>query len=729
MAEIVRLLRWRAEWDGADLTDGATKAAAAGERLKKTIEEVGTSAPAALKKVGTAASDAGTSFEGLGIEVNQVEGFLKNLERGTGSTTTLTRNAQQLEAAFNVLVQSAERAGQTIPQAFSDRVAQAIGNAKTQAEAMNSELEKVGLLPTKFDKVVTILEKTADSTKKAWTEFEKLGEEGERAASALRAMEAANNSPRELQRNAALAKLEMDELRASIDRMKASGQTIGPEVGQSLDRAEQKIAQANVRAAQLRDTMGDLKTRGDLAAKGFEAAAGAAGSLDGMLGQLKDTGSKTQQSMADIGFAVLATKTAFETGYTSGQKFVELMKELGITIPNVSSEMAELLVTLSGFAEGGERAKNATAALLDAVVAYLTGQRGVISALRELDQPENAALDRAREYTALREKQAAAERALRSAFAASGVSWKSGYQELEQLNLALADSELRLSRAGVSQKQYDTELKANGETYLKLRERAEYWGISLDKVAPRTSAAAQAAAELKEKQDALAGAIPAATAALSAQEEQMKMGEEAIKAAADAYQYWIDRQNQFITESGRVEEGMRKWRDATQGPNSPFGALSGDFTQIDQAVEGMLAAGGSLNRLQVGFSEIALSWQRSTEEMNRGLESVLSTLGRLDEKMISTLDTFEQFRSTMATAVDSFEKGTTSAAGLQAILNMLATQLTQNFGAAAGEAGAEIRKLIAAIQALIATGNMGPGGSLDPTLWGGLEREFGKGRK
>lgn len=43
--EIVRLLRWRAEWDGADLTDGATKAAAAGERLKKTIEDVGTSAP------------------------------------------------------------------------------------------------------------------------------------------------------------------------------------------------------------------------------------------------------------------------------------------------------------------------------------------------------------------------------------------------------------------------------------------------------------------------------------------------------------------------------------------------------------------------------------------------------------------------------------------------------------------------------------------------------------
>ena len=60
MAEIVRLLKWRAEWDGADLISGAEKAAAAGERLKKAIQEVGDVGAPALKKTSAAAKETCT---------------------------------------------------------------------------------------------------------------------------------------------------------------------------------------------------------------------------------------------------------------------------------------------------------------------------------------------------------------------------------------------------------------------------------------------------------------------------------------------------------------------------------------------------------------------------------------------------------------------------------------------------------------------------------------------
>lgn len=503
MAEIVRLLRWRAEWDGAGLVDGASKAAAAGERLKKSLDEVGAAGPAALQKTSKAAKETDVAFEGLGLEAQQVEMYLGRLEKGSGSPLVLQRNAELAAAAMSVLSQSAERAGQTIPQAFSERVASAIGAAKTQAAGMNAELEKMGgQTPTKLDKVITALEKTESSAADAWAAIRKMGEEGARAAAALDKMQASANSPRELQRNAAIAELEMQDLRAAIDAARASGVRLGPDVGASLNMAAQSISSAEKRAGQLRDVMGDMTTRGDMAAKGFEAVAGAAGSMQGMLGRLMDTGGQTSQMLAKLGFSVIAFGAAAKMGYAEGVKLREVLTELGVPLPNFSAAVAEAVVDLSQFASSSNQTVTTGTVLYDTFFNLATGTRGMAAGLRELEGPESAAIERARQHLALRESQAKAEQALRTAFAGSGVTWKSGYQELEKLNLALADAELRLSRAAKSQKTWDLEMQANGPTYVMLAQKAEAYGLNLGVLASRVKAVAEdvtLAAEAKKK--------------------------------------------------------------------------------------------------------------------------------------------------------------------------------------------------------------------------------------
>lgn len=220
--------------------------------------------------------------------------------------------------------------------------------------------------------------------------------------------------------------------------------------------------------------------------------------------------------------------------------------------------------------------------------------------------------------------------------------------------------------------------------------------------------------------------------------EYVRQAYEAMNAAAETldfaginaqYEANVARQKEWIAEQDRVNAGMAEWTAKTQGASSAFGALSGDFTAINASMAEFYRAGGQTKDVMVGMAEVAMTWQRSTEAMNRTLERQLEIMGRLDEKMATTLEKYEQWRSAIATAVSSLQDGTTSASGFIAIMNSLATQLSQNFGAAAGEAGDEVRKLIATIQALIATATTGGAGNIDPTLWGGLERQYGKGRK
>lgn len=452
MGEIVRVLKWRLDVDAEGMASGIDKAATSAERLQKATAEVGEKGAAGLKKVSTAAAETEVAFEGMGLEAKQVEMYLGRLEKGSGSPLVLQRNAELAQAALAVLASKAEAAGTALDSAFTGRVETAIAGAKEQAAGMNAELEKMGgQTPTKLDKVIVALEKTEQSAAGAWSAIERMGQEGAAAAAALAKLDKASDSPRELARAAALADMEMQQLRAAIDRAAASGEKMSAALAGAMTSAETKIEAANVRAAKLRDTMGDMKTKGDLAAKGFEAAAGAAGSFEGMLGRLNDTGGKNAQVFAKVGFAVVAAGAAFEMGYAQGEKLRSGLVALGVPLPDLSDKFASLTLKIEETIRGYQKS----------------------------ELVENAAVKRAREIIAAKEAQAKAENAAEVAMEKALPGFKSTVDRQNELKNAIGAASQAFEKMTAAGYDWRKEVEANQQPLAELAKRIEAGKVAL----------------------------------------------------------------------------------------------------------------------------------------------------------------------------------------------------------------------------------------------------------
>ena len=488
MGEIVRVLKWRLDLDSAGMADGIEKAATSAEKLAKASTEIGEKGAAGLKKTTAAAKETETAFEGMGLEAKQVEMYLGRLEKGAGSPLVLQRNAELAQAALSVLATKASAAGTALDSAFSGRVEAAIAGAKEQAAGMNAELEKMGgQTPTKLDKVIVALEKTESSAAGAWAAIEKMGQEGAAAATALAKMEKAADSPRELARAAALAEMAMNELRTSIDRASASGVKIGSEIGGAMTQAAAKIEAANVRAAKMRDTMGDMKTRGDLAAKGMEATAGAAGSLEGMLGRLNDTGGTTAQSFAKVGFAVVSVGAAFEMGYNQGEKLRKGLTALGVPLPDLSDKFAKLVMGIDEMVRGYERA----------------------------ELVENAAVKRAREIIAAKDKQAKAEQAAAEAIQKAIPGWEAAKSQQAGIANAIKLASEALEQVTKAGGDWRAEVEANQAPLAELVKRIEAKKIALDSLPEPLRAAIDYLKQMQSAGQEAAVGIDALNGALS----------------------------------------------------------------------------------------------------------------------------------------------------------------------------------------------------------------------
>jgi hypothetical protein len=656
MGEIVRLLRWRGEWDGADLISGAEKAAAAGERLKKSFDEIGDKAPAALKKTGAGAKEAGDALEGLGLEAKQVEMYLGRLEKGSGSPLVLQRNAELAEAALNVLAFKAGEAGQALDEAFSGRVLEAIDAAKQQAAGMNAELEKMGgQTPTKLDKVITALEKTEASSSDVWAALRKMGDEGARAAVALERMQTAPLE--QAARAAGIAELEMRDLRAAIDAARASGVQIGPDVGVAMNLAGQSIASTTRRAGEMREVMGDLKARSDLATKGFEATAGAAGSLEGLLSQLTATGGETSKAIAETGFRVIALGAAFKLGYTEGEKARQVLVDLGVPLPDLSNRISEAYVNLEKFARGAGEMPTRMSAMSGSIVDVAMKLGLLAAGYGQLEQPESAAITRARELLALRDQQVASEAKLQAYYAQAGVAWKDGYQELEKLHIALAAGEDRLKKAAANEQAYRLELEANGKVYADLIARSEELGISIEKEAGRVKAAGETwSASEEAKKKATEEFASKAIESLAKVEAAQKKASAAAAAAT-------------ISASARYDEQMRALNALTVSEEEYSSRKKAIYDEMMAATTAAMA------------SEAA-----AAETTKRAQKEVQETLDTTPEK-------FAEVEAAASKYNAEIEKGATPAGAMKTVIEELAIGM---FSAAeamgkAGEAAGTIK--------------------------------------
>jgi len=298
-----KLLKVKGVFDPGDVQTGLQALTANMREMGKASLEVGGSKDAwaslgtAIEKmrpdlanVATVAYETAKAMDGIG----RSGANFTQIEAGVGKATGYLKILKDAMA-------EAERAGVEIGPAVKlsiEKMEQGIAGAAQKAKVLRESFQ--GVVPPETAKDVDAL------------------------SAALTRMEKASDSPKTLMRAAAAAKIELDEMRDAAERL---GQ-VTPQMAQKFADAEQKINAAAGKARTFADAAGDLATRGNLAAQGMEAMAGRAGSVEGVLGLMKDTGGKTAQVLADIGFSVIAANQALELGKKALDFYKASLKDL-----------------------------------------------------------------------------------------------------------------------------------------------------------------------------------------------------------------------------------------------------------------------------------------------------------------------------------------------------------------------------------------------------------------
>ncbi|MCK6684706.1 MAG: hypothetical protein L6R30_20075 [Thermoanaerobaculia bacterium] len=314
---------------GGKLRNLGTQALEAGNLSKDGLSQMAKAASEvdpALKKIADQAFAAVNALDGLGRAGDNADRIEAGALKAQVKINDLKESIEKARAAGVELGPGVEKSVQAMDSA--------VGKAVVRAAELREKYDRAR------DSIASMKGPAAD----AWSELEKLGEEGRQAAEAMRALEKAGSSPIALQRAAAMAGIALEDL-------EKSGVHAGPAIEAALGKATQKVQEAAEKARRFADVAGDLKTRGDLAAQGFESLTGAAGSAEGMLSRLKDTGTGVQAKLADVGFAGIALAGAFTLGYESGKKFDEGLKEHGIDLSRLGDGIGGAVGLFQKFAD------------------------------------------------------------------------------------------------------------------------------------------------------------------------------------------------------------------------------------------------------------------------------------------------------------------------------------------------------------------------------------------
>ena len=165
-----------------------------------------------------------------------------------------------------------------------------------------------------------------------------IGSEGEKVSARLAVLDKLWDSPARLGKAAALAKLDLENLSQSVE--KAGVMT--PKLAEAFEKASQKIDSAVSRARQFADTAQDLKEKGDASAKGVESLASRLGSLEGVLGLVKERGGAAGEQIERIGFSMIALNQGVSLAITTFKGLEQAGEALGQKLASVVDRMSAL---------------------------------------------------------------------------------------------------------------------------------------------------------------------------------------------------------------------------------------------------------------------------------------------------------------------------------------------------------------------------------------------------
>ena len=513
---------------------------------------------------------------------------------------------------------------------------------------------------------------------------------------AMQKLAKAPDTPRALGVAIAKARVEIEDFRAALEKTPASAEKMKA-INAALAQADQAIQASTLRAGRLKDAMGDSATQMGVAGKGAEALAGSFGSLQGILGKMADSTSATSQNIAKLGFSLMAAGQAFKFGYEEGEQFRKVMEEIGIRLPSLSDGLADMIMEMDRFRSSTDQTVTAGTVLKDTIFNLVTGTHGLGEAYRTIEAPESAAMERARQIISLREQQAAAEATLSKAMQASGVVWKDAEAERAKTVAQLNAIEMALARTGKSEEAYGAAVRENSKVLLDVAKAANEQGIALDKVAPRTAAAAAEAQRLADAQKAVAAATKATSTSLQEEVDALNKAVEAAVRMRQQAEADGAAQRDRTTATEASERAQRTWNEATHD----------GVTEMN----GWVGVQGAATRV---YLQIAEASKEATKAL---LDQALATKA-LREEQAQSLEAAKGWTDYVIALKEGYESGTTSLTTYIGELARFRAQLLQIFGGVTGKAKEELQAMIDLITKLISTAGAGgiptgPGGYAD----------------
>lgn len=550
-----------------------------------------------------------------------------------------------------------------------------------------------------------------------------------RVDAALAKLARAPDTPLALAKATAKVKVEIDELRAALEKTPASAEKMKA-ITAALAQADQAMQHSITRAGKLGEAQEEVKQQMGLTAKGAESLGNSFGSLDGIMGKMADSSSAVSQSVAKFGFSVMAAGQAFEFGYTQGEKFRTLMEEMGVKIPTASDAMADMVVDVDRWTSSVDQSVTTGSVLKDTLFNLVTGTRGLGEAYRNTEGPERSSIARAREMISLREQQAKSERALADAMAKSGLVWKDANAEREAVIAKLNAAELALSRVSSGEQSWGEAVRANTPELQKLREEAEKHGIALEKVAPRTAAAAAES----DKYAAAARNAAAATSELAAATTGSEVEWDKVvstlanvvaaydKTAAAAARTRAEQSAARNFSSPETDEGLKRIQFDAVGA----AAAAGEFgDSLDTVAAKVTSLGGTLTVQKQIWLEVAMASDEATAALYRQVEATRA----LSDQQKDSLDAVRGWSDYIINLQNGYESGVTSLGSYIQQLVAFKSQLLQMFAGVSGEARKSLEEMIQLIETLMQTAGAGGPTSAAGGYAGQFERDANKGKK
>lgn len=509
---------------------------------------------------------------------------------------------------------------------------------------------------------------------------------------ALAKLAKAPDTPMALARATAKVKVEVDELRAALEKTPASAEKMKA-ITAALAQADAAMQRSIVRAGKLGEANEEVKQKMGLTAKGAESLGNSFGSLDGIMGKMGDSSSAVSQGIAKVGFSVMAAATAFEFGYSAGEKFRTGLTAMGVQLPDLSDKMGAVVLALESTVRG----------------------------YKEAELVESAAMVRARQIIALREQQAKAEQSLANELAKSGLVWKDANAEREAVIAKLNAAEFALARVAKTEQAWTEAVKVNAAELQKLRKEADEHGIALDKVAPRTAAAAAEADKYAASARNAAAATTEATAAVASSEVAWDKVIDTLAGAVAAY----DSAAAAATRLRNEESAARNFSTPETANNLAriqyeavgAAAAAGQFgTSLDTVAQKVVSLNGSLTVQQQIWLSVAMASDEATAALYRQVEATRA----LSDQQKESLDAVRGWSDYLIALKEGYESGVTSLGSYIQQLIAFKSQLEQMFAGVSGAAADSLNEMIQLIETLLQTaGANGP-----TTAAGGYAGQF-----